>query len=94
MTTMIETIYEKGVFRPLKPVAIAENQRVKIRLEDADLLPTQPLRAYGPLPVGEYILDDLGEDFAFDTVPLPEIGKLQVRVVHVGELLPAPYPED
>ena len=93
MSTTIDTIFEKGVFRPLKPVAIAENRRVTIRVEEVAFVSDRPA-SFEPLPIGEYHPDALGEDFEFETVPFPEITKLRVRFVFAGELLPAPYPED
>ncbi len=43
MTTMIETVFENGVFRPLTPVAIAENRHVKIHIEDSEIQSAQDL---------------------------------------------------
>ena len=34
MATLIETIYEKGVLRPLKPLVMPENMRVTVLLPD------------------------------------------------------------
>ena len=34
MSTIIETIFEKGVFRPLKPLVLPEKMRVKVYLPD------------------------------------------------------------
>ncbi len=92
MTTTIETVFEKGVFRPLKPVAIPENRRITISLDDLELAADE--QAVPTLPVGEYPLETLGDDFDYRTVPLPEVGKLQVRFVYAGEIPPLPYPED
>jgi predicted DNA-binding antitoxin AbrB/MazE fold protein len=33
MTYLVDAIYENGVFRPLGPVAIKENQRVALHVE-------------------------------------------------------------
>ena len=33
MTYVVDAIYQNGVFRPLEPVAIEENQRVALRVE-------------------------------------------------------------
>src|SRR5689334_18172636 len=35
MSTTLEAIYENGVFRPLKPVALRENQRVTVTIAEA-----------------------------------------------------------
>ena len=47
MSTVIEAVFERGVFRPLIPVAIADNRRVKLWLDDSDVpafagLPARP----------------------------------------------------
>lgn len=34
---ILEAIFEKGVFRPLTPVAITENRRVKIHVVDSEI---------------------------------------------------------
>ena len=33
MTFLVDAIYENGVFRPLEPVAMKENQRVALHVE-------------------------------------------------------------
>jgi predicted DNA-binding antitoxin AbrB/MazE fold protein len=40
MQTQVEAIYEKGVFRPLQPIELAENQRVLVSI---DAIPTELL---------------------------------------------------
>lgn len=35
---IIDAVYEKGVFRPLKKVRLKEGERVKIRIEKGNLL--------------------------------------------------------
>ena len=34
MATVIDTIYEKGVLRPVRPLAMPENMRIRILLPD------------------------------------------------------------
>jgi predicted DNA-binding antitoxin AbrB/MazE fold protein len=34
MQKTIEVVYEKGVFKPLKPVELEEGEHVKIRMEE------------------------------------------------------------
>ena len=33
MTTTVEAVYQGGVFKPLRPVDLPENQRVQIQIE-------------------------------------------------------------
>ncbi len=40
MTREIEAIYENGMLRPLQPLALAENQHVKVTISDT---PADPL---------------------------------------------------
>ena len=34
MTRQVEAVYERGVLRPLEPLALAESQRVKLTISD------------------------------------------------------------
>lgn len=44
MTSSVPAIYEKGLFRPTKPVALSEGAIVQVVFESvAPLLPPQPL---------------------------------------------------
>ena len=36
MSTIIETIYEKGFLRPVKPLALPENSKVTVSIADED----------------------------------------------------------
>jgi predicted DNA-binding antitoxin AbrB/MazE fold protein len=36
MTRQVEAVYERGVLRPLEPLALAESQRVKLTISDTD----------------------------------------------------------
>jgi predicted DNA-binding antitoxin AbrB/MazE fold protein len=100
MSTSIDTIFENGVFRPLKPVAIAENQRVQILLADPSLLQTtnatkdiSPVRhSPSPYPDDSSVLDD--DDFTYQPVPPKMIGAMQARFVFAGRLKPPVYPEE
>jgi predicted DNA-binding antitoxin AbrB/MazE fold protein len=38
MIKQIEAVYEKGILRPLKPLDLGEQQRVRITIEDHDPL--------------------------------------------------------
>lgn len=96
MSTMIDTIFEKGVFRPLKPVALAENQRVRIRLEES-LVPVEPVLAFPRHPPSPYP-DDFQADpepsYEYQPVPLKFMGTIQARFVFKGPLTPPVYPEE
>ena len=48
MSIHLEAIYENGVFRPLQPVSLAENQRVTITLEGEAPRAAMPLHADRP----------------------------------------------
>jgi predicted DNA-binding antitoxin AbrB/MazE fold protein len=41
MTTAIQAVYERGVFRPLKPVELTEGQRVTLSVEPFVLSPEE-----------------------------------------------------
>ena len=85
--TMIDAIFAKGVFRPLKPVALAENQRVKITLEDAESLSGQDIPRHSPAVYPDD--DPVTSDSDFDYLPVPKknLGMVQARVVFLGSLL-------
>lgn len=93
MTTMIDTIFVKGAFQPLQPVAIPENRRVRIRFdelaEDAVLPPKHP--------PGEY-LDEYPDvpDVSADYLPVPPkaVRAVTATVTAGGRLAPAPYPDE
>jgi predicted DNA-binding antitoxin AbrB/MazE fold protein len=36
MIQQVEAVYERGVLRPLEPLALAESQRVKLTISDAE----------------------------------------------------------
>ena len=36
MRKSLEVVYERGVFRPLEPVELPENQRVRVTIEDEE----------------------------------------------------------
>lgn len=86
MSTTIETVFEKGVFRPLQPVALPEHRRVRIRLEDESTFPRLMPRAY----------DENASDVAvsdLDMVPVPPkaIHTVQARLQFTGKVLPKYY---
>ncbi|MCU0242076.1 MAG: antitoxin family protein [Vicinamibacteria bacterium] len=46
MTVAVEAIYENGVLRPEKPLALEEHARVRVTIEDA---PTQAIEDDDPI---------------------------------------------
>ena len=96
MTTMIDAIFAKGVFRPLKPVALAENQRVTIRLEES-VLSTEPVLTFprhAPSPYPDDSPEDPESTFDYQSVPMKSVGTIQTRFVFMGRLTPSIYPEE
>ena len=96
MTTMIETIFAKGVFRPLKPVGLAENQRVKIHLEESVPSADSGLAfpRHTPSPYPDETQEASDSTFEYRSVPLKSAGTIQARFVHLGPLTPPVYPEE
>lgn len=96
MSTVIDTIFAKGVFRSLKPVALAENQRVKIRLEEpaapTDSGLTFPRHAPSTYP-DEY-QEASDSTFEYRSIPLKSASTIQARLVHRGRLTPPVYSEE
>jgi predicted DNA-binding antitoxin AbrB/MazE fold protein len=58
MSKSIDAVYEKGVFRPLEPVALVEGERVRILLPDLTLSQQERLAA---LDVFEQEMEALSE---------------------------------
>ena len=55
MTYAVEAVYEKGVFRPLEPVALEEGQRVALSVKPQALSPAEAdakLRAWQEVYAG------------------------------------------
>ena len=96
MTTMIDTIFEKGVFRPLKPVALAENQLVKIRLEEPipSGEPVLTFPRHAPSPYPQDFQEERESSFDYQSVPMKSAGTVHARFVFVGRLTPPIYPEE
>ena len=96
MSTMIETVFEKGVFRPLTPVAIAENRRVKIRVEDSELQGEQGLNH----PRLEQLAcpDDFPEfseaDLAYASPPSKAVATVPADCTFAGKRQPAAYTDE
>lgn len=95
MATTIETVFEKGVFRPLQPVALPENRRVRINIDDPSHNGTdhQPRPHLPPREYAEesYAVSDSEGDY--QSVPPKAINTIRANVTFAGKLQPAPYPE-
>jgi predicted DNA-binding antitoxin AbrB/MazE fold protein len=96
MGTTIDTVFEKGVFRPLHPVAIQENLRVRIRLEDEsqDAIVSA---SYPRLPAGQYSEehpDFSDSEVQYTSVPPKSVREVQAKVTFAGKLPPAIYLEN
>ncbi len=65
MTTTIEVIYERGLLRPLQPLALAEGTKAEITLRtpDADKLAAMREAMNDPLFLAD--LREVAEDFRF-----------------------------
>ena len=92
----VETIFEMGVFRPLQPVAIGENQHVTIHLADADLAGgrnrTPPRHAPGLYPDDHPEVAEVDSDY--QPAPMKALGTVPARFVFAGILTPPVYRED
>jgi predicted DNA-binding antitoxin AbrB/MazE fold protein len=68
----IEAVFADGVFRPLQPVHLPENQHVTL-----------------VVPAEENVAD---EGVGYQPLPLRECQTIRVRIKHVGDFGPLPYP--
>ncbi len=93
MATMIDTIFVKGAFQPLQPVAIPENRRVRIRFDE----PAEEVALPPRLSPREY-LDEYPDppDVMADYQPVPPkaVRAVTATVTAGGRLAPAPYPDE
>ena len=93
MSTVIEAVFERGVFRPLIPVAIADNLRVKLWLDDSDV-PASPDSPPAPHPPVVYPKDpsDFSEsESGYLPVPMKAAGTRPARFVAAGAWTPPAY---
>jgi predicted DNA-binding antitoxin AbrB/MazE fold protein len=96
MTRMIETIFEKGVFRPLIPVAITENQRVKIHVEDSDIQGDQATAhpRLEPLPYPDDFPEFSEAELAYSSPPPKAVLKISADCTFTGKLPPSVYTDE
>ena len=59
MSKTIEAVYEKGVFRPLEPVALPEGERVQVSVPE---LSAEIQRRLAALDAFEATLEDMTEE--------------------------------
>ena len=96
MATTLDTVFEKGVFRPLQPVALPENRHIRINFEDP-VVSAHGEPSHPRLPAREYPEDypDVSDtDFEYLAVPPKSIHTVQANVIFAGRLRPAPYPDE
>jgi predicted DNA-binding antitoxin AbrB/MazE fold protein len=96
MSTTIETVFENGVFRPLKPIAIREHQRVTIQIDEAGLglngMPSHP--RLEPREYPDDYLESPDSELEYVPVPPKAVTTIRANFVFAGPIQPRPYPED
>ena len=65
MTKTIEAVYEKGVFRPKRPVALREGQEVQLTFATGDAMPDSEFTALASEEALGRIWHDPAEDEAW-----------------------------
>jgi len=100
MSISIEAIYERGVFRPLKPLSIDENRRFNLVLTDVSDAETEeaaPEQLHPPLVPTEYP-DDYPEfsdaDYEYQPVPPTIVGTVKATCRYDGPWTPPQYPDE
>jgi predicted DNA-binding antitoxin AbrB/MazE fold protein len=96
MTNTIETIFENGVFRPLQPVTLPANFRVRIAFEDTT--PSEAASLFPPRVLPREYDDELSEvtvtDQEYTSVPPKSVTTVLASITLAGKMKPLPYPED
>lgn len=92
----IDTIFENGAFRPLKPLAIPENQRVEIQLEDFPQahLDQPAIPKLRPSVVPDDAPAHQGEEAGYQRVPPREINRIPANLYFAGKRLPPVVAEE
>jgi predicted DNA-binding antitoxin AbrB/MazE fold protein len=78
----IEAVFESGVFRPLHPVDIPDNQRVTLVL---------PVSKVADGDVAHDSADESAEEFGYEPLPLEDRRTLRVRLKPIGEIPLVPF---
>ncbi len=96
----IAAVFEKGVFRPLKPVVLPDQYPSEVIFDDPHVK-AEPLVAECaplaecpelPAPVYPEVYPDLGEDtYEYHPVPPEDVRTIRVRVIDLGHLPPQSY---
>ena len=88
----IAAVFEKGVFRPLKPVVLPDQYPSEVVFDDPPAKAEPPVAECPELPAPVYpeVYPDLGEDtYEYHPVPPEIVGTVTVRFEYIGER-PAP----
>lgn len=94
MTTTVEAVFEKGVFRPLQPVSIPENRRVRIRFDEPGVEDLTPPPRLMPREYPEADAEGPDTDPEYQPVPPKAVRTVRANVIAAGRPAPAPYPEE
>lgn len=89
MPQTIKAIFENGVFRPLQSVALQEQQRVRLLLEEEVSQNGAGEVMHPRLPPREYPDDPLGvteSEFEYASMPPKSIHPNQAKLIHGGAL--------
>jgi len=84
-TQVVDAVFEEGVFRPLTPLALADNVRVRIVISQEAVVEgsTEPVRSlFGSLPQLSALAD-------IDILAIKDLWRSsldkQIRILHDGE---------
>ncbi len=86
MGQQIEAVFENGVFRPLQPVNLPEQQRVTLLLSESD-------SGVCVANNGRHAEDaEIDEEVGYQPLPLKDCQTIRVKFKHAGDHGPLPYP--
>ena len=98
MKRLIDAVYENGVFRPVRPIVLADNQRVQLSLDDSvfQSVPgselTEAPQRHMPPPFPEE--DSIINDEPYVNPPHRIVGTAWVHFIDAGRHLPPTLPLD
>ena len=92
----IDTVFEKGVFRPLQPVALPENRHIRINFEDPAVIGNceTTFPRLKPREYPEEYPDASDADYEYLAVPPKAIHTVRANLIFAGRMRPAPYPDE
>ena len=93
MSVSIEAVFEKGIFRPLKPIALPENQRVNLVIADLNECSEIPPQLL-PTKYPDDYLEDCDDTYDYQPVPPVIVGTVKATFVDGGVWTPPVYPEE